>query len=93
MNLVSLETYFKSSVRKCKNLNFVKSRQDVDPFVVLGHIYTVTILFLSHSSGLLVLHFWAPWATQCEVMHTAMTELAKTNLQVTFAKVNYFCVN
>ena len=27
----------KSPVRLCKNLNFLKSRQDV-PFVVLGHI-------------------------------------------------------
>ena len=30
----------KLSVRKCKNLNVVKSRQDV-PFVVLGHICTI----------------------------------------------------
>ena len=33
----------KSSVRKCKNINVVKSKQDV-PFVVLGHICDIQIV-------------------------------------------------
>ena len=50
--------------------------------------HLIYLCILSPFSGLLVVHFWAPWATQCEVMNTAMTELAKTNLQVNFAEVS-----
>lgn len=37
--------------------------------------------------SLVVVHFWAPWAPQCNQMNGVMAELAREHPQVSFVKV------